>query len=290
MKRFLQHVRTRRTHYVAFFALAGAAACPLTAHAQTPAPLQEWQYSGGEMLERLFEPEVPAWREVVGVGAEARPLYEGSAASRVQGGPVINIRYKDVAFFSTGEGLGVNLLNSSNYRAGIALGYDQGRRSSQDLEHLKGLADLPRSPIVKLFGTYVVSKEFPLVIRADVREITNDNEGLLGDLGVYMPLPGSCEKFVMFAGPSVSYADHRYMQKSFGVLESESAVNGDPAYNAHGGASAYGFGFSSTYFFSKHWMMNVDAAVNHLLGSAAQSPITQRDTQKVLALSVAYRR
>jgi outer membrane scaffolding protein for murein synthesis (MipA/OmpV family) len=29
-------------------------------------------------------------------------------------------------------------------------------------------------------------------------------------------------------------------------------------------------------------------AVNHLLGSAADSPITQKTTQHVLALSVAY--
>jgi outer membrane scaffolding protein for murein synthesis (MipA/OmpV family) len=39
---------------------------------------------------------------------------------------------------------------------------------------------------------------------------------------------------------------------------------------------------------TRHWLINVDSAANHLLGSASESPITQRRTQKVLALSVAY--
>jgi outer membrane scaffolding protein for murein synthesis (MipA/OmpV family) len=49
-----------------------------------------------------------------------------------------------------------------------------------------------------------------------------------------------------------------------------------------------GFGFSSTLFITSHVLLNLDAAINHLLGSAAESPITQRRTQHVFVLSVAY--
>jgi outer membrane scaffolding protein for murein synthesis (MipA/OmpV family) len=37
-----------------------------------------------------------------------------------------------------------------------------------------------------------------------------------------------------------------------------------------------------------HWLVNMDTAVDQLLGSARESPITQRTVQGALALSFAY--
>jgi hypothetical protein len=73
-----------------------------SALAQTPSPLQEWQYPGGIVLERLFEPQIPQWRVILGTAAAVEPLYDGAHAYRVEGGPAINIRYRDIAFVSTG--------------------------------------------------------------------------------------------------------------------------------------------------------------------------------------------
>src|SRR5580698_10655334 len=81
---------------------------PRSAQAQTPSPLEEWQYSGGVILARLFEPDLPEWRVVLGAAADTQPVYAGASAYKVQGGPVINIQFSDIAFFSTGDGLGVN--------------------------------------------------------------------------------------------------------------------------------------------------------------------------------------
>lgn len=262
---------------------------PGAAWAQTPSPLQEWQYSSGIILQRLFEPEVPEWRTVLGAGLEFRPIYEGAGDYRGQGGPVINIRYRDLAFFSVGEGLGVNLLSGENYRAGMALGYDLGRREEDDLTHLRGLGDIGRAPVIKFFASYVVSKSFPLVMRANVREIVGGGaDGLLGDLGAYMPLPGSSKKLFMFAGPSFTFADRRYEQKMFGVSASQAQASGYPDYTAHGGPNVAGFGFSATRFFTEHWLINMDLALDRLLGSASASPITQRNVQRVVALSMEY--
>jgi outer membrane scaffolding protein for murein synthesis (MipA/OmpV family) len=41
-------------------------------------------------------------------------------------------------------------------------------------------------------------------------------------------------------------------------------------------------------FLTDHWFINADTAVNRLLGSAADSPITQIRVQHALALSLAY--
>src|SRR5260370_6011920 len=147
------------------------ACSPSTALSKRSSALQEWQYWSEIVLERMFEPNLPAWRVVLGAGAEAKPLYDGAQLTRVQGGPVINIRYNDIAFVSVGEGVGVNVLRGENYRAGVVLGYDLGRRVEDDIGHLRSLGDIGRAPAVKLFVSYAISNEFPLVLRADVRQI-----------------------------------------------------------------------------------------------------------------------
>jgi outer membrane scaffolding protein for murein synthesis (MipA/OmpV family) len=264
------------------------ACAPSIALSQTPSPLQEWQYSSGIVLERLFKPNMPEWRVVLGAAAEAKPLYDGAELSRVQGGPVINIRYRDIAFFSVGEGAGVNVLHGENYRAGFLLGYDLGRRVSDDYGHLHGLGDIGRAPAIEVFASYAISKDFPLVFRGDVRQIVGGADGLVADLGAYMPLPGSSKKLIMFAGPSITYADHRYLQKEFGVTPAQALASGYPVFAVHAGTNAVGLGFSATRFITEHWLINMDTAVNHLLGSARESPITQKTVQCALALSFAY--
>jgi outer membrane scaffolding protein for murein synthesis (MipA/OmpV family) len=250
--------------------------------------MQEWQYSGGIALQELFEPTIPDWLVVLGAAMDLEPAYQGARAYRLRGGPVINIRYKDLAFFSLGEGLGVNILHSRYYRLGVSIGFDLGRRVPDDYPNLHGLGDIAPAPYVKLFGSYILSKHFPLVIQFDARQILGGASGALADLEAYMPLPGSSKSLFMFAGPSITWADHRYLQKEFGVNQTQSLASGDPIYNVHGGTNSVGLGFSATKLLSQHWLLNVDLAVSQLRGSAANSPITESRTQKALAVSAAY--
>jgi outer membrane scaffolding protein for murein synthesis (MipA/OmpV family) len=279
---------TRRWQRAAHLALILSSLAPSIASSQTPSPLQEWQYSGGIILQRLFEPTAPDWHVVLGAGAEIKPLYDGAQLYRTEGGPVINVRYRDIAFASVGEGVGANFVRGDNYRVGAALGYDLGRYVSEDVAHLNGMGDIKRAPVVKLFGSYVISKEFPLVLRTDVRQVVGGADGLAGDVEAYMPLPGSSKKLIMFAGPSMTFVDRRYAQRVFGVTPAQAMASGYPVYDARGGSNAAGIGFSATGFVTDHWLVNVDTAVNHLLGSAEESPITQRTVQRVLALSAEY--
>jgi outer membrane scaffolding protein for murein synthesis (MipA/OmpV family) len=273
-------------------ALAALLLCvcaPRAGFSQTPSPLQEWQYSAGTSLYKLFQPDRPEWTVFTGLAAEPRPLYEGSATYRVLAGPVIDIRYQDIAFASVGEGLGVNLIRGENYRAGVAIGYDLGRLAREDLTHLKGMGDISAAPVAKLFGSYVISKSFPLVLRADLRQFVGGADGLAADFGAYMPLPGSSEKLALFAGPSVTFADRLHMQTLFGVDPNQARASGYADYQAHGGANSVGFGFSATRFIGSRWLVDVELAANRLLGSAAESPITQTTLQGVVVLSCAYK-
>ena len=264
-------------------------ACSSRALAQTPSPLQEWQYSGGIILARLFEPDLPTWRTILGVGAEVQPVYDGARADQVSGGPVINIHYRDVAFLSTGEGLGFNLLRGDHYQVGVGVTYDLGRKEKDDLTNLRGMGDIPAAPVGKLYGTWVLSKKFPLILRASARQFIGGAEGAVGDAGVYMPLPGSSKTFVMFAGPSITLATRHYLQTLYGVTAEQSLASGHPVFDVdHSGTADAGVGFSATKFLGKHLLLNLDTAISQIRGRPASSPLVERRTQRVLALSFDY--
>jgi outer membrane scaffolding protein for murein synthesis (MipA/OmpV family) len=91
----------------------------------------------------------------------------------------------------------------------------------------------------------------------------------------------------MFAGPSISFATHHYLQTVYGVSAAQALTSGHPAYDvAHAGISSVGVGFSATKFITSHWLVNIDAAISQKRGSAAESPLVEARTQRVLALSL----
>ena len=259
------------------------------AQAQTPSPLQEWQYSGGVVLARLFEPNLPRFRTIVGVGGDIQPIYDGARAYRGQGGPVINIHYKDIAFITTGEGVGYNFLRGDHFQIGVGIAYDLGRKVKDDYTNLHGMGDIGAAPEAKVFGSWVLSRKFPLILRVDGRQFIGGAQGAVGDAAVYLPLPGSSRNFVMFAGPSITMATHRYLQTLYGVTPQQSLASGHPIYlERHSGTLAAGVGFSATKFLTSHWLINLDMAVSQVRGTPSRSPLIERRTQRVLALSIDY--
>ena len=267
--------------------LSAAHAKPV--RAQTPSPLQEWQYSGGIVLARLFEPNLPRWRTVLGLATEVQPVYDGSRAYRLTGGPNVFVYYRDIAFISTGEGVGYNFLRGKHYQFGLAMTYDLGRKEKDDLTNLRGMGDISPAPVAKLYGSVVLSKKFPLILRVDVRQFIGGAEGAVGDAAVYTPLPGSSKRFVMFAGPSITLADHHYLQSLYGVSAQQSLASGHPEFLiTHNSTASAGVGFSATKFIGKHWLINLDAAISQLRGDGAHSPIIERRTQRAIVLTIDY--
>jgi len=73
------------------------------------------------------------------------------------------------------------------------------------------------------------------------------------------------------------------------VSAAQASASGYPIYDAHGGPTAFGVGFSASRFMTQHWLINADLAWNRLLGSASDSPITQSTVQGVVEFSTEYR-
>jgi outer membrane scaffolding protein for murein synthesis (MipA/OmpV family) len=274
---------------ISCLAVAIIAWIPQGAQAQTQSPLQEWQYSGGVILARLFEPDLPKWRVIAGAAAEVQPVYDGARAYKGSGGPVVNVYYKDIWYFSTGEGLGYNFLRGDHYQVGAGLSYDLGREQKVDGANLNGMGDIKAAPVGKLYGSWVLSKKFPMILRVSARQYIGGAQGAVGNASVYLPLPGSSKTFVMFAGPSITAGTSHYLQTVYGVNAQQSALSGHPQYQfTRPGTSDAGVGFSATKFVGKHMLVNLDAAISQVRGPASRSPLIETRTQRVLALSFEY--
>jgi outer membrane scaffolding protein for murein synthesis (MipA/OmpV family) len=259
------------------------------AQAQTPSPLAEWQFSSGEQLQRLFEPTVPTWQVEAGVGGQFSPTFDGGGRYHIQPGPVFDVRYKDIAFASTGEGIGANLFSFRHISFGGAISYDLGRSPHIDGQNLSGLGTIHPAPEAKIFATTVVSESFPLTVRFDIRRQLGATDGWIGDVGAYLPMPGSSQTFAWFVGPTVTMADERYMQGYFGVSKTQAAATRYRRFKAYGGFKSAGLGMSAIYFVTPHALIVMSDAFDRLLGSAAESPITQEKYEAVVSLSALYK-
>jgi len=274
------------------FGLIAGLAAMLVAHparAQTPSPLAEWQYSSGIQLQRLFEPTIPQWQVELGLGAQYAPVFDGLSRYQAQPGPAIDIRYKDIAFASSGEGVGVNLFSFRHVRFGAAVTYDLGRSPHLDGADLSGLGTIHPAPEIKIFAGYALAKAFPLVIRVDARKQIGATNGYIGDAGAYLPMPGSSQVFAWFVGPTVTLADSRYMNAYFGISQEQAAHTRYHQYKASAGFKSAGLGVSADYFVTPHVIIALNGAFNRLLGSAANSPITRTKYEAVGSIAALYK-
>jgi outer membrane scaffolding protein for murein synthesis (MipA/OmpV family) len=263
--------------------VASAILVATPSHAQTPSPLTNWQYSVGEVLVKLGGP-LPDWRITLGAGAQTEPIYEGSKRYNAQPSIVFDLRYKDIAFLSDGEGVGINLLRGQTYRAGVALGYDLGR--DHHVHHrLTGLGNVADAPEAKLFAEYFL---LPFVYRIDIRRGIGGHNGIIGDLGAYVPLPVARDAYV-FTGPSVTFADDDYMQAYFGVTPAQAARSQFHTFTAHGGLDRAGWGITALYKWSEHWWIEAEGAWEYMLGDAGRSPIVEDRSQFTADINLLYR-
>jgi outer membrane scaffolding protein for murein synthesis (MipA/OmpV family) len=266
-------------------ATVAAALLAAPAQAQTPTPLTNWQLSVGEVLAKQQGP-VPDWRVALGAGALVEPLYEGSKRYQILPSAVIDIRYRDIAFFSAGEGLGVNVFRGEDFRAGVAFDYDLGR--DHHIQHrLTGLGNVEPAPEAKIFFEYFLKA---VVLNLDLRQGIGGNDGLVGDVGIYVPVPvPPVDGLFVFTGPSVSLADDRYMEAYFGVTPAQAARSDFAAFTAQGGFYRSGWGLTAIYRIGDHWVLEAEGAWEYLLGDAGSSPIVEERSEFESDVNVIYR-
>jgi len=64
---------------------------------------------------------------MLGGFSAVRPKYIGSDQYKINGFPLIDIKYKNISFLNFREGLGINLLYAPSFRVGSAFNYYESR-------------------------------------------------------------------------------------------------------------------------------------------------------------------
>ena len=228
------------------------------------------------------------WDITLGAAVASRPSFEGSDRSIVRALPFVAVRWRDT--ISLGEG-GLSVTGHlKNFRFGGGLTVDGGRKDhstggifeSGD-DRLKGLGTIKASPGFRVFASTRLS-----LFNFEVSAVKSLNHGMTGTLGLSSALPLGKKLFLM---PHVraTWADDKTMQTYFGVTPAQAAASAFPRFNAGSGFKDVRAGANLIYQVNKHWFIGTDVGVTRLLGDAALSPISIRDTNVTVMGMAGYR-
>lgn len=262
--------------FAALLACAVFAALP-AAHAQTTSDSNKTVVQGKD---------AQPWHLTIGGGAIYAPSYLGSDHYEIDPLPLFDLRYADRAFLSTRDGLGLNLLNSSNWRAGPVVKYRMGRDQDDD-DALRGMGDVDPAGEA---GGYVHYDLRPFTIGAEMRQGFGGHDGVIGDAFVNWSTKLS-DSLMLTVGPKATVASSDFTQTYFGVSQSQAARSGYRVYNPDGAFMSYGLGASLRYQITDQLSLGGFAGIDRIVGDAADSPLVDQAgsaTQGRLGLTLGF--
>lgn len=214
-------------------------------------------------------PPAEGWQVRLGIMPAYVPDYEGSNDYKFRVVPDIEVTYSDWLFFNR-MGLGVNLLREGPLTAGIALTPGFGR-DQDDNTALRGLGDIDTTAELQLFASYAIGQ---LGLSANIRRdiLREGHKGHTAEVAAayrFQPAEG----LMVFAGPSLTWADGNYMSSFFGINATQAAASRYAVYRAGSGIKDVGFGVVGIADVGNGWSVTSIASYKRLLGDAADSPI-----------------
>jgi outer membrane scaffolding protein for murein synthesis (MipA/OmpV family) len=222
------------------------------------------------------------WKIGLGAALAVSPVFLGSKDYSLKAAPSIDVRYKDIVFFSPFEGSGVNLIRSRHFRAGPLISFDPGRKQSgkslfqiaglRDTS-LLGLGDVKATVAAGGFAEYTLA-HFSARLRA-TKAIGGDN-GIIGDISARYtaPIVTAGGHVVLFSiGPRATIVNTRYNNAYFGVTALQSANSGLSPYSAKGGLQSCGLGSALVLPLSKAFSATLATNYDRLSGDAASAPL-----------------
>jgi outer membrane protein len=238
------------------------------------------------------EPSVGGTSIVVGAAPRVAPVYEGSKTSKVSPFPYIDIHglFHDRVFISDIRGVGINIVDKSAFRVGVAIN-DRGGRTSSDSPRLRGLPDIGSAASVAGYMTYSLK---PFAFEFKLQREFGSQPGTEAEIGASVataPTP----RWHVSLGTQLNWHDRKFNQKYFGVTAAEATTatalgNSLSAYTPGSGLGTFGITATSIYAMTEHWGIAARLGLRDLIGSPAKdSPLTQRTFGVDFALGAIYK-
>ncbi|MFC4819008.1 MipA/OmpV family protein [Dokdonella ginsengisoli] len=242
--------------------------------------------AGGSANTALADP-ADRWDLSIGAGAVSMPEYPGSDEQKTRLLPVVTAKYGRFLIGGETQGLGMNLIEEENWRAGLFASFDLSeiREESDDRERLHGLGDVDGTARVGAFASYTWGW---LTASGRIGTDVGGNElGTIATLGLSARW-NPTSRLTLTAGPQLTWASEEYMQTVFGISPAQAQRSGLPRYQAGGGVSSVGLRLGAHYRIGEHWGVGITATTARLQGDAKDSPIVRDKTQNSIGAFATY--
>lgn len=239
------------------------------------------------------EPPKGDWQVSAGAMAGYAPAYEGADKYKVMALPLVDVVWRERVFLSTMNGLGVWAFKHNGFSLGAALGYEFGRKESLDRSELDGLGNVDGAAQARLLAEY---RTGPFRLDAVLARALGGSDGTTVRLGAGMAYPIN-DRLRLMPGVAAVWADDKYMDSYFGVTAAQSALSrarlgaaaGKSQFNPSAGFKNIDLSLMAMYSLTPNWSLRGGGGVRFLVGDAADSPISKRDTTPFANLGLAYR-
>ena len=221
----------------------------------------------------------------LGLGFRVEPEYEGGDKFEVVLLPILDIEWMETFYLNTRDGLGYYLRKLPNLEIGAGIDYRYGREES-DSDRLAGLGDVDDSLEAAASFRLHFSPRWHASAQFR-RDLSGGHEGTTADLGVGYDTEiapgwrGNLE-FV------VEWADQDYMTSFFGVDTAQAGGSGLAQFDPDAAFKALAFGGGLKYKIDADWFAEALVRFSLLTGDAADSPVTESDTQLLSGVGVGY--
>ncbi len=229
------------------------------------------------------------WRIVLGAGFEYGTEYDGSDDYSVEAEPGVIVQKRDgnQVWFLEGQELGWRGRVNDVWLLQGGLRFEGGREESEsDLltglgdtdDELMGMVEVRRA-IGASWNNWVASR-----LMAGGSDI-----GWLGVLAagktVEAGMPGSAIDIFVFS----TFGSDEFINRDFGVTESQSISSGLAATDLGGGYRSVGIQAAGRWRFGDNWQLQAEAGYERYNSDIADSPIVLDDYEAEIGLSLLYR-
>jgi len=227
-----------------------------------------------------------------GLGARARPAYEGADSSRGDAIPYLRL-YGEHLFARTTQGMlegGIRSNPLGSVVIGAQIAYEEGR-VTEEAAFLKAHnfedIDAGASVGVHAEADWTIG---PMPLNALVRYRRNTDSELGSQIDLRLTA-GIFARWGVNAGVfgQLTWSDEKATQNYFGLTPQQSAQTGLPVYSAGPGLRNIAFGILGDVDLSKHWLILWGLNARRLEGDARNSPIVQEGTNWFVNAGLAYR-
>jgi outer membrane scaffolding protein for murein synthesis (MipA/OmpV family) len=229
-----------------------------------------------------FIDKLKEWHVEIGAGAEISAKFEGSQDLDLSPVPWFSAEFGDRVKVNL-HGITVKAYEIDGATLSGRLGYDLGR-SESDASHPSGGGDVGAG--VNL-GVEITYEADPLEFKATLDRTAGGSNGFVGTLTLaYVHRFG---QFSLSVGPSVTWADGKYMGSYFSVNDHQAAKSGLSKYDADGGFKSVDLEANLSYAITDNWVVQSRAVLGYLLPAASDSPNVEEKLQPSLVLGLIYK-